>query len=103
MPDPTATVTVLLCSGHRCTALRHRTDTGRDADLLEALRETVRRTRHAVLVRSECLGACTHAPAVAVIADAPPGAGRLFGPVESPAQVGRLLETVANAGRGISK
>ncbi|MEU4563443.1 (2Fe-2S) ferredoxin domain-containing protein [Actinoplanes sp. NPDC023936] len=99
----TAKVTVLLCCGHRCAALGHRTDTGvgagEAATLLGVLREAVRRTRNAVLVRSECLGACTVAPAVAVISGVPAGAGRLFGPVESPAQVSRLLESVARADR----
>ncbi|GIF42255.1 hypothetical protein [Actinoplanes xinjiangensis] len=109
MPAPvtprTPEVTVLFCDGHRCAALRHRTDTGsaggEAATLLGALREAVRGTRHAVLIRSECLRVCTRAPAVAVIRpDVVPGEARrgsLFGPVENPAQVRHLLDSVSRA------
>jgi predicted metal-binding protein len=112
MPVPvtprTPEVTVLLCDGHRCAALRHRTDTGsaegEAATLLRALREVVRGTRHAVLIRSECLRVCTRAPAVALIRpDAVTGGprrGSLFGPVENPAQVRHLLDSVSRADSG---
>lgn len=96
-------VTVLLCDGHRCAALHHRTDTGEGPSLLGALREVVRGTRHAVLIRSECLRTCARAPAVAVLRPGPvpgaPGAGTLFGPVEEPAQVRDLLDFVSRADR----
>jgi hypothetical protein len=100
-------VTVLLCDGHRCAALHHRTDTGEArgevATLLGALRRAVRATRHAVLIRSECLRVCTRAPAAAVIRPDPvpgaPGHGTLFGPVERPEQVRRLLDSVAQTDR----
>lgn len=95
-------VTVVLCDGHRCRALRSRTDTGvahgEGATLLGALRERVRRSRHAVLIRGDCLGVCAQAPAVLVVrraaARARAGAGTLFGSVESPGQVCELLAAV---------
>lgn len=96
----TSGVTVLLCDGHRCAALRHRTDVG--AALLGALSEVVRGTRNGVLIRSECLRACTRAPAVAVIRPNPESGGashgHLYGPVEEPAQVRHLLDTVRHSG-----
>ncbi len=98
-------VTVVLCDGHRCRALRGRTDTGVPAGetstLLGALSDRVRRTRHAVLIRSECLGVCTRAPAVWLIRrDGSSVAGQrstLFGPVEKAVQVRGLLDAVAAA------
>ena len=92
-------VTVVVCDGHRCRALQGRTDTGaadcEAATLLGALRERVRRSRYGVLIRSGCLGACERAPAVCLVRRAgADDAGVLFGPVESPAQVRRLLEAV---------
>ena len=100
--------TVVLCGGHRCAALRHRTDTGADegeaSTLADLLREWVRRSRHAVLIRSECLGVCARAPAVVVIRGSGmpgrPGHGLLFGPVEGPAQVRGLLQAVTDADDG---
>lgn len=95
-------VTVVLCDGHRCRALRDRTDTGvahgEGSTLLGALRERVRRSRHAVLIRANCLGVCAQAPAALVIrrtaALTRAGAGTVFGSVESPGQVRELLEAV---------
>lgn len=108
MPAPvtprTPEVTVLFCDGHRCAALRHRTDTGsadgEAATLLGVLREAVRGTRYAVLIRSECLRACTRAPAVAVIRPGRPRRDSLFGPVENPAQVRHLLDSVSGTDDG---
>ncbi len=101
-PAEAAGFTVLVCDGHRCHALQGRTDTGvvggEAATLLGALRERVRRSRYGVLIRSGCLGACERAPAVCLVRRAGvgggPGAGVLFGPVESPAQVRGLLEAL---------
>lgn len=101
-PAATDAVTVVVCDGHRCRALRGRTDTGvadgEASTLLGALRERVRRSRHAVLIRSRCLGVCAQAPAVCVIRRAAPqphaGTGALHGPVEGPGQVRRLLDAV---------
>lgn len=97
-----AGVTVLLCGGHRCHAVRHRADAAvppeRGVTLLGVLRESVRQTRHAVLIRTDCLGVCARAPAVGVIRPAGSSGeanrGTLFGPVESPAQVRGLLAAV---------
>ena len=91
--------TVVVCDGHRCHALRGRTDTGiahgDAATLLGVLRECVRRSRSGVLIRSACLGACERAPAVCLVRRAEAGnAGVLFGPVESPAQVQKLVDAV---------
>lgn len=101
-PAATDAVTVVVCDGHRCRALRARTDTGvadgEASTLLGALREQVRRSRNAVLVRSRCLGVCAQAPAVGVIRRAAPqlhaGTGALYGPVEHPGQVRALLDAV---------
>lgn len=105
--DETAGMTVVMCDGHRCHALRGRTDTGvakgEAATLLGILREYVRTSRFAVLIRSGCLGACERAPAVCLIrrAGTGPGApgGVLFGPVESPAHVRELLDGLRRTGR----
>jgi (2Fe-2S) ferredoxin len=93
---------VVVCDGHRCHALRDRTDTGvaegEASTLLGALRERVRRSRFAVLIRSGCLGVCSRAPAVWVTHRAVPrannGPGVLFGPVECPRHVRRVLDEV---------
>jgi (2Fe-2S) ferredoxin len=98
-------VTVVLCDGHRCHGLRDRTDTGvalgEESTLLGALREGVRRSRRAVLIRSGCLGVCARAPVVWVArgtaARSSAGTGVLFGPVEDPAHVRELLRSVADA------
>lgn len=95
-------VTVVVCDGHRCHALRDRTDTGfaegEASTLLGALRERVRRSRYAVLIRSGCLGVCSRAPAVwvthRVVAQVGNGQGVLFGPVERPAHVRKVLDEV---------
>ena len=97
-----AAVTVVVCDGHRCRGLRGRTDTGAaegtPPTLLEALRDRVRRSRYAVLIRSDCLGACARAPAALVIRRTSPqaegGTGVLFGPLETAEQVHALLDTV---------
>jgi hypothetical protein len=92
--------TVVVCDGHRCRALRDRTDTGTDGTLLDLLGEEVRRTRGAVLIRSACLGVCAAAPAVLVIRDCSPyGAtrGSVIGPVENRATVGALMCQVRDA------
>jgi hypothetical protein len=103
-PAPTASAgaTVVVCDGHRCHALRDRTDTGvaegEASTLLGALRERVRRSRYAVLIRSACLGVCSRAPAVWVTHGAAPrtdsGQGVLFGPVERPRHVRKVLDEV---------
>lgn len=96
-PAAATGVTVVVCDGHRCRALGGRTDTGvphgEAATLMGALRERVRHSRHGVLIRSGCLGACERAPAVCLVRQGN-AAGVLFGPVESPAQVRGLLNAV---------
>lgn len=91
-------VTVVVCDGHRCRALRERTDTGTDASLMDVLRDRVRRSRYGVLIRSGCLGMCVRAPAVWLVRRSAPevssGRGVLYGPVESARQVQALLEAV---------
>ena len=91
-------VTVVVCDGHRCHALRDRTDAGAHSSLLEALRERVRRSRYAVLIRSGCLGVCARAPAVWLVRRPAPqidsGPGELFGPVEDARHVRAVLEAV---------
>ncbi len=98
VPAVAAGITVLLCDGGRCRAVRDRTDTGvtegEASTLLGALRERVRRTGGGVLIRSECLGVCAQAPAVLLIRDAARSTGLLYGPVESPVQVRTLLAAV---------
>ena len=96
---PVAGATVVVCDGGRCRTLRTRTDTGvadgEASTLLGALAERVRRTRKSVLIRSECLGTCSQAPAVLLIPDAATAAGLLYGPVESPDQVRALLDALS--------
>lgn len=108
MSDPHQAVTVVVCDGHRCSALQARTDTGvptgETATLLGALRDRVRRSRFAVLIRSGCLGVCEQAPAVLLVprSSGPPGNGMVFGPVERPAQVSNLLSAIPADGGGTS-
>ena len=54
---------VALCSGHRCTAL-HRLADGQDGT--DRLRSTIATGRGAVLVSTECLGACANGAVAAV-------------------------------------
>ncbi len=95
-------ITVVVCDGHRCRALRGRTDTGvgegEAVTLLGALRERIRRSRHGVLIRSGCLGACERAPVVLVILRGGSPTGVLRGPVEEPGHVRALLEAVGREG-----
>ena len=91
-------MTVVICDGHRCRALQGRTDTGvaegEAVTLLGALRQKVRATRRAVLIRSGCLGACDKAPVVLLSLRGGPVEGQLFGPVEQPGQVRAVLNAV---------
>src|SRR5690349_19189852 len=71
VPTAPAGVTVVVCDGQRCHALRDRTDTGvadiESASLLGALRERVCGSQYGVLTRSGCLGVCAQAPAVLLV------------------------------------
>ena len=91
-------MTVVICDGHRCHALQGRTDTGvaegEAVTLLGALRQKVRASRRAILIRSDCLGACDKAPVVLLSQRGDRAAGLLFGPVEQPGQVRAVLDAV---------
>ncbi|WP_159104545.1 hypothetical protein [Plantactinospora sp. BB1] len=74
------------------------------ADLLDVLREVVRGSRGAVLVRGQCLGACHRAPLVLLVHNGsrPDGRGRrgsLVGPVERAEQVTEVVNLVRQADR----
>ncbi|WP_422771426.1 (2Fe-2S) ferredoxin domain-containing protein [Plantactinospora sp. WMMC1484] len=97
-------VMVVLCDGHRCRALRARTEVGPlgvGGDLFDVLREVVRGSRGAVLVRGQCLGACHRAPLVLLLRNAGPNGGDrrglLVGPVERPEQVAEVVDLVRQA------
>ncbi|QTJ70485.1 hypothetical protein HYG77_33745 (plasmid) [Rhodococcus sp. ZPP] len=96
--------TVGLCAGMRCAALwcRHETDTPGDvfdADGPSRIREVVRTTRGAVLVRLPCVGSCSAGPVVAVgyrAADcAGPVAAFWVGCADTPQTYSALVEWVA--------
>ncbi|TFC96766.1 MULTISPECIES: hypothetical protein [Cryobacterium] len=54
---------VALCAGHRCNAL-HRLADGQDGS--DRLRSTIATGKGAVLLSTECLGACAHGAVAAV-------------------------------------
>ncbi|ROO60477.1 hypothetical protein EDC02_2360 [Micromonospora sp. Llam0] len=98
-------LTVVYCDGHRCHALRHRSCSRapdrESQDLAAALREAVRCSHGAILVRAGCLGVCHRAPALLLVSrtESAGQRGKLIGPVEEPGQLDAVVELIRHADR----
>jgi len=90
---------VALCAGHRCNAL-HRLADGHDGT--DRLRSTIATGRGAVLVSTECLGACANG-AVAAVARRDGSTGKTgptvwLGGMDQPDTLDALLTWIASGG-----
>ncbi|WBB54709.1 hypothetical protein [Verrucosispora sp. WMMD573] len=92
-----AGVTVIYCDGHRCHALRRAGGSEAPADYVGAVREAVRSSRNAVLIRAGCLGACHRAPALLLLSSAAGGRPALIGPIETPRHRQAVVDLIREA------
>ncbi|MFV2110389.1 hypothetical protein [Micromonospora sp. LOL_015] len=96
-------LTVVCCDGHRCRALRRHsrspTSDGESPDLMDVLREAVRCSQRAVLIRAECIGFCHRAPALLLISKTESAGrqGMLIGPVEKTQHLETIVELIQQA------